>query len=209
MVRRRTAKRGGMTQSTQPAVAQAPEWVTAEMPPGYQTRFFELQRLSAELEAMDRIARVLWETGDLLKDAVAAVFGALKYEVDITPGAAGPIVVKLGESRRLLLLVSDTNGPVQKTNEELAQAFQAVQFAAADDRVVFVPNNHPSGPPAERPAPILPEALDVLSRMGVAVVTTATLFGLWRLSHVDPQKVQKTLEHLHAQDGGPFVVPSR
>jgi len=45
--------------------------------------------------------------------------------------------------------------------------------------------------------------------MGVPVVTTATLFGLWRLSHVDPQKAQKALEHMHAQDGGPFVAASR
>ena len=41
------------------------------MPPGYQTRLGEIERLSADLDAMDRIGRVLWESGEPLRDAVA------------------------------------------------------------------------------------------------------------------------------------------
>jgi hypothetical protein len=78
-----------------------------------------------------------------------------------------------------------------------------------DDRVVFVANNDPATPPADRPDPVLPDALDVLHRMGVDVVTTTTLFRLWRLSLEDQEKAWKALERLHAQDGGPFVMPSR
>jgi hypothetical protein len=177
-----------MTGRTQQALAQAPEWMAAEMPPGYLTRLLELQRLPTDLDAMDRIGRVLWETGEPLRDAVTAVFEALKCEVDVTPGTVGPIKVKLGESRRLLLLVSDAVGPIEKTNQELAQAFQAVQFAAQSDRVVFVANNDPTTPPPDRPEPFLPDALGVLQRMGVDVVTTATLFKLWRLWLEDQQK---------------------
>ena len=198
-----------MTGRTQPVLAQVPEWVIAEMPPGYQTRLLEIQRLSADLHALDRIGRVLWETGEALENAVGEVFGALKCGVEFTPGAAAPIAVKLDESRRLLLLVSGAAGPIQKTNEELAQAFQAVQFASADDRVVFVAGNDPATPPGDRPHPVLPEALDVLHRMGVDVVTTATLFRLWRLALDDQPKARQALERLHAQDGGPFVLPSR
>jgi hypothetical protein len=198
-----------MTERTQAALAQAPEWIAAEMPPGYETRLLEIQRLSADLHAMDRIGRVLWETGEPLRDAVGAVFGALKCDVDATPDTAGPIVVKLGESRRLLLLVSGAAGPIQKTDQELAQAFQAVQFAGANDRVVFVAGNDPATPPAGRPDAVRPDALGVLHRMGVDVVTTATLFRLWRLSYEDQQKARKTLDRLHEQDGGLFVIPSR
>ena len=198
-----------MTGRTQPDLAQAPEWVAAEMPPGYQTRLFEVQRLSADLHAMDRVGRVLWATGAALRDAVGGVFGALKCEVDVTPGTAGPIAVTLGGPRRLLVVVSGAASPIQKTNEALAQAFQAVQFAGADDRVVFVANNGPATPPADRPDPVLPDALGVLHRMGVDVVTTTTLFRLWRLSLEDQEKAQRALERLHDQDGGPFVIPPR
>jgi len=181
----------------------------AEMPPGYQTRLWEIERLSDELDAMDRIGRVLWETGEPLRDAVGAVFGALKCEVDAAAGSAGPIVVKLGDSRRLQLLVSGAAGPIQKTDQELAQVFRAVQFASVNDRVVLVANNDPVTPPADRPDPALPDAVGVLQRMGVAVVTTATLFRLWRLWYEDQPKARKILDRLHAQDGGPFVISSR
>jgi hypothetical protein len=198
-----------MTGRTQQALAKAPEWMAAEMPPGYQTRLLELQRLSTDLDAMDRIGHVLWETGEPLRDAVTALFEALKCEVDVTSGTVGPITVKLGDSRRLLLMISAAAGPIEKTNQELAQAFQAVQFAAQSDRVVFVVNNDPTTPPTDRPDPFLPGALGVLQRMGVDVLTTATLFKLWRLWLEDQQKARKALERLHAQDGGQFVLPSR
>ncbi len=198
-----------MSGRTQPAFSQAPEWVVAEMPPGYQTRLLEIQRLSADLRTLDRVGRVLWQTGEPLREAVGEVFTSLNCEVDAAPGTGEPIAVKFGDSRRLLLLVSGAAGPIQKTSEELAQAFQAVQFALAGDRVVFVSNNDPATPPADRPEPVLPDALGVLQRMGVGVVTTATLFRLWRLALDDQPKARLAIEHLHAQDGGPFVLPSR
>jgi hypothetical protein len=78
-----------------------------------------------------------------------------------------------------------------------------------NDRVVLVANNDPTSPPAGRPDPAFPDALGVLQRMGVVVVTTATLFRLWRLSYEDQPKARKVLERLHAQDGGLFTIPSR
>jgi hypothetical protein len=198
-----------MTGRRQAALNEAPEWMSAEMPPGYQTRLWEIERLSVDLDVMDRIGRVLWETGEPLRDAVGAVFSALKCEVDTTPGPTGPIVVTLGESRRLLLVVSGSASQIQKTDEELAQAFRAVQFASVNDRVVLVANNDRATPPADRPDPALPDALDVLQRMGVPVVTTATLFRLWRLWYEDQPKARKVLERLLAEEGGLFTIPTR
>jgi hypothetical protein len=193
-----------VSERTLPSVAEAPEWVAAQMPPGYQTRLFEIQRLSADLHGMDLIGRVLWETGDALTDAVASVFRAIECEVEEGAGGAASLAVKLGSSRRLLLVVSGSATPLQKTNEELARAFAAVQFASADDRVVLVVNSDPATPPADRPEPVLPDALDILDRMGVNVLGAAALFRLWRLWLEDRPKARKAIEALHAQDGGPF-----
>ncbi len=198
-----------MTVCTDTAVAGAPAWMAGEMPPGYQTRLLEIERLSADLQAMDGIGGVLWETGEALRDAVGTLFAALKFEVEPAPGDRGAIAVGLGGSRRLLLVVSGAGSPIQKTNEELTRSFQAVQFAGTNDRVVLVVNNHPATPPADRPDPIHPDALGVLQRMGVDVLSTVTLFRLWRLSLEDQQKVRKALECLHAQDGGQFILPAR
>ncbi len=198
-----------MTGITNPAVTGAPDWMVAEMPPGYRTRLLEIERLSADLQAMDGIGCVLWKTGEPLRDAIVALFAALKCEVDPTPGDTGAIVVGIGGSRRLLLVVSGAGNPIQKTNEELSRSFQAVQFAGANDRVVLVVNNHPAAPPADRPDPILPAALGVLQRIGVDVLTTVALFRLWRMSLEDQQRAHKTLDLLHAQDGGQFLIPTR
>jgi hypothetical protein len=193
-----------MTKENDPAAAGIPDWMVAEMPPGYQTRLDEIERLSAELRAMDGIGCVLWETGEVLTEAVVTLFAALKYEVDPKPGDMHAIAVNLGGSRRLLLVVSGVSSPIQKTNEELTRSFQTVQFAGANDRVVLLVNNHPAKPPADRPDPILPDALDVLQKMGVNVLTTVTLFGLWRQSLENQQKARQALDHLHTQDGGQF-----
>ena len=196
-----------MTERTAPAVAVAPDWMVAEMPPGYQTRLLEIERLSADLKSMDCIACVLWETGEALRDAVGKLFAALKCEVDPKPSDTRSIAVGLGGARRLLLVVSGASSPIQKTNEDLARSFQAVQFAGTNDRVVLIVNNHPAIPPANRPDPILPDALDILQRMGVDVLTTVTLFKLWRLSIENQQKARQALDHLHAQNGGQFLLP--
>ena len=198
-----------MTENINQAVAGAPDWMVAEMPPGYQTRLLEIRRLSADLKAMDGIGCVLWQTGEALRDAVGKLFAALKCEVDPMPGDTGAIAVGLGGLRRLLLVVSAAAGPIQKMNEELACSFRAVQFAGENDRVVLVVNNHPTTPPADRPDPILPDALGVVQRMGVNVLTTVALFRLWRLSLEDQQKARKALDHLHAQDGGQIPLPAR
>lgn len=197
-----------MTALAQPAVSRAPDWVAAEMPPGYHTRIAEIQRLSADLHAMDEIGRVLWQTGEPLKDAVRGVLAALKCEVDSTPGAVGSIAVKLDTTRRLLLHVSGASGAIQKTSEDLAQAFQVLQFAGERDRVVLVANAGGDTRPAGRPDPVTAEALHVLQRVGVNLLDTPTLFRLWRLSYEDPGRVRTSLERLHAQEGGRFVMPS-
>jgi hypothetical protein len=135
-----------MTEGTDPVAAGTPAWIVAEMPPGYQTRLDEIKRLSSELKAMDGIGCILWEKGEVLTDAVGTLFAALKCEVDPKPGDMPAIAVNLGRSRRLLLVVSGVNSPIQKTNKELTLSFQAVQFAGANDRVVLVVNNHTSNP---------------------------------------------------------------
>ncbi len=198
-----------MAVRTHEGPARVPEWVVAEMPPGYETRLSEIRRLSADLDEMDGIGRVLWEKGEPLRHAVRAVFGAVKCEVEPAPDPAGPIVVKIGGPHRLVVLVSEAAAPLRKADEDLARVFRLVQAAGADDRVVLVAGNDSAKAPADRPDPADPAALTMIERMGANLVTGATLFRLWRLSYEDAPKARKLLEALHAQDGGLVPVPAR
>jgi hypothetical protein len=180
------------------------------MPPGYQTRVLEIQRLMADLQEMGQFARLLGDVGPPLGDAVRHAFAALKFETGLTPGAPfSSVTVTLEGRRRLLLIPSATAEVIQKKSPEVAQAFHVLQEVAGEsDRVVLVTNVDPETRPAERPAAITPEALAFLVRMGASHVTSYTLFNIWKLSLQDLDRARAQVERLHAADAGTFELPA-
>jgi hypothetical protein len=195
--------------STDPSSAKAPDWLVSQMPPGYQTRFAEIQRLSEEIQGMDRVGRLLWDTGPALREAIRLVFIALKFEVEPAVAPAGRITVKLDTKRRLLLHLSQTDRTIEKKDDDVKQVFQMLHEVAGEgDRVVLVSNANRTIAPTSRPPAITPEALAFISRMGANFTTTATLFAVWNLSMQDPNRGRTQVERLHSQDGGIFAVTS-
>ena len=190
-----------MTEST-------PDWLAAEMPPGYRNRVFEIQRLSDELRAMERFGGLLWQTGPELAAAVRDAFDALGFDCHLTPGADTSLVVRLDSPYRLLIDVAATSGVLRKRSPELSQVFQTLhEIAEDDDRVVLVTNSDREVRPADRPESVSPEALALLRRLGINVLTGPTLFGLWMLSLDDRDRARTYAKRLHEQDGGVFTLP--
>ncbi len=196
--------------STPRANGPTPDWVIAEMPPGYQNRVAEIQRLSDELRDLERFGRLLWCVGENLTDAVRSTFAAFGFEAEPPPGSPGTsLTVKLDGGRRLLLAVSPADGVVQKKSQAVADAFQLVrEIAGGADRVALVANSDPDVQPADRREAASPDALDLLSRLGVNLVAGQTVFALWRLSLQDRDRARAYAVRLHEQDGGAFVLPS-
>ena len=194
---------------TEPMIELGPGWVVREMPPGYQNRVAEIQRLTADLQGMARFGRLLWEVGPALAEAVADMFAALKFDVQTMATDSAPVVVvPLQGTRRLLCHVSAEESPIQKKGADLARVFQVLQEVATEsDRVVLVVNSDPGTPPPERDGSITPDALSFLRRMGVSHVQAPTLFALWTLALQDPDRARAQIERLHAQDGGTFDIP--
>jgi hypothetical protein len=186
-----------------------PEWLAAEMPPGYRNRLEELQRLSRELEELGRFGRLLCAVGPELRDAVQDVMVALELDTAVAPGPAGSsIVVRLDFGRRLFLYVSPSPHAVQRRSQELAHVFQIIHEQAAEgDRVVLIANHTPDVRPAERRDGVDTEALSLLTRLGANYVAGPTLFTLWSLSLQDRKRARTVFDRLHAQDGGVFVMP--
>lgn len=184
-----------------------PDWVVALMPPGYANRLAEIQRLTAELRAMDRFASLLLETGPSLEATTREAFAAMRFEVETAAG--GHISVKLDQRRRLLVHAAETAGTLAKKDPALERAFQLItQVAGKDDRVVILAAGDTSAPPADRPTPVTPEALELLERLGVNVVATPTLFALWSVSLQDQGRARTYLERLHGQNGGLAPTPT-
>lgn len=188
----------------------APDWVIAEMPPGYQNRVAEIRRLTEELKDMDRFSRLLWAIGPELRESVRDVFAALKFDAELMNGPAESVVaVGLDVNRRLLLHVSGTEGTIDKRSAEVAQVFKMLhEFAGEDDRVVLVSNGDRMKQPADRAEEVSPEALKLVERMGANAVTAPTLFRLWALFGQEPERARRYVGQLHEQDGGVFGLPS-
>jgi hypothetical protein len=188
----------------------APDWLVAEMPPGYHNRLFELRRLSEEVRAMERFGHLLWQVGPDLTEAVLDGFAALGFETGrVTGPTFGYVTVKLDPRRRLLLFISATTDVIQKKGTEVAHVFEMLhEHAEETDRVVLVTNADPVARPSERSATVGPEALNLLQRLGANVLPGPTLFALWMLSFEDRERAHKLVERLHEQDGGVFEVPT-
>ena len=185
-----------------------PDWVVAEMPPGYQNRVAEIQRMLLELEEMGRFGRLLYETGPGLADVVRQVFAALKFETEMVagPGAPSPaIAVRLDRERRLLVQTSGAAEPIQRKGAELAHVFQLMHETAEEtDRVVLVTNVDAAKRPADRAAAFAPDALAFFVRLGGVHITSPTLFALWKFGLVDPPRARAQVERMHGHPAGTF-----
>lgn len=189
-------------------VAATPDWVAAEMPPGYKNRLDEIERLTRDLQAMWRFGRLLWASGPQLAEAVAEVFAMLKLPTEwIQSGDSTFLTVRLEGHRRLLLAVSDSQHSIEKKSSEVAEVFRMIHTLGDDhDRGVFVVNPHASVAPAARPEAVSPEATTMLKRLGVNILPGQGAFQLWTMALQDPERASRLVERLYEQDGGVFVV---
>jgi hypothetical protein len=192
-------------------VESAPDWLVAEMPPGYQNRVLEIQRLSEELREMNRFGGLLFRVGADLAESVREAFAALGFDAELLVPPAGPgVAVKLGGGRRLLALVPANGHAIQKKDAEIARVFQLVhEVAEGADRVVMVVNHDVDVPPANRTEPLDEDALRLVARLGANVLRAPTLFDIWSASLKDKARARGLIERLHEQDGGQFAVSSR
>ena len=190
-------------------IESGPDWLAAEMPPGYTTRLLEIQRLSEDLQSMARFGRLLWASGGELADAVYETFTALRFDVARAKPGAPAIAVPLDSNRRLLLQVTASEGPIQKKDSVLTDVFQVVRESAGDaDRIALVVNTDMTRRPADRQPPVDADALKLLQRLGVSVVPTHALFALWSLSLQDRDRARAWIERIYALDGSIFEVPA-
>ena len=188
--------------------ALAPAWVAAEMPPGYQNRVEEIQRMMADLEEMGRFGRLLYTVGPELGEVVGQLFAALKYDTAVIPGDANGVAVRLDAHRRLLLHPASSTATIPRKDAEVARVFQLLHEVADEaDRVVLVTNTEPQTPTADRAAALAPDAEAFLARMGTGHVPSSTLFAIWKLSLGDPPRAKAQLERLHSAPPGTFALP--
>ncbi len=193
--------------ATATTVDLGPDWLTAEMPPGYRNRMAEVQRLLAELREMGRLSRLLCEVGEPLRDLLQDVFVSLKFPTEAIDDLDAPaLAVRLDGGRRILMSVALEDDPIEKRSREIACLFQLLHERAEDaDRVTLVTNVDSASPPASRRAAVTADALAFLQRMGGTHVGGPALFDIWKLSLQEPARAREQVQRLYAQESGSFV----
>jgi hypothetical protein len=152
------------------SIDSMPAWVLAEMPPGYQNRVAEIQRLASDLEAMNRFGRLLCDTGPDLAESVRSVLASLDLPTSAIEGASESAMCVRLRAGRVFLLASPSETPLQKKSADVAAAFQILQEHADEhDRVVIVVNPESGTPLTERGEAMTQDAAVFLKRMSIAV----------------------------------------
>ena len=112
-----------------------PKWVVGEMPAGYQNRLSEIQRLIADLHEMGRFARLLYEVGPTLAEAVRDAFAALKFETELLQGSSATgVLAALDRKRGLLLVASGATSRIEKRSPDV----EAVYLSGLDIATMLV-----------------------------------------------------------------------
>ena len=140
-----------------------------------QAEIAKLQEEAGEIESMGRL---LYQKGQPLKEAVRDVFGSIGLKADLTAtGSTYDITVSLGDSKRLLVVVTGTDKKITNKSAKIKQVFETAQAISDDqDRLVLAANVHRERPVTDREwlDSATEDALMITTGSGAVFVTTAT-----------------------------------
>ena len=191
---------------------EAPRWIANELPSRYEDVCKEIEQLAQERDLMGRMARLLWQTGHPLNEAVRDAFIAFGCHAEMTePGATYDVTVTLATGqRRLLIEVTGIEGNIQKKSNKITQLLSAAQEVAEEhDRIILAVNAYRDRAVGERSELeiVTPNALKLLVRVGATVITTASVFETWKLSLANLANIEvsrRWVDALYAAPPGLF-----
>ena len=194
----------------------APSWVNGLMPQRQAEIEAEIGKLQAkiaklqeEVGAIESMGQLLYQKGLPLKEAVRDMFSSIGLEAELTAaGSTHDVTVSLGDSKRLLVVVAGTDKNITNKSVEIRQVFETAQAITGDeDRLVLAANVHRQRPVTDREwlDPATEDAQMIMNGLGTILVTTATLFRIWKLSTENSQAAVEHLRRLHAAAPGTFT----
>jgi hypothetical protein len=190
------------------AIGDAPDWVEGYLVQRATDLNRQIKEFSEQKLKYDKIAYVLYGTGDELEESVTLLLSELGLDVkrqphganiDLTANHAG---LKIG----FALEVTGTKGVISKDSNKVSQAWQhlnnRVGTSQENDRLVIIANTQYHLAPKDRTKEsFTPEVVKLLGSNGVLLVTTLQLYEQWKSVHEGQKVKEDIVKELHRQFG--------
>ena len=193
-------------------VGDTPDWIQNHLVPIASDLNRQIEDLTKQKSLYDRIAYILYGTGDELVESVALLLAELGLKVKHQPPGANIDLTAThpGLCIGFSLEVTGTKGTINKDSNKIAQAWQhlsnRVGTSQENDRFVVVANTQYHLDPKDRSKEsFTPDAAKLLGSNGVLLVTTLQLYEQWKSVHEGQITKEDILKELHSQCG--FYTP--
>jgi hypothetical protein len=190
------------------AIGDAPDWLEGYLVTHATYINRQIKELNEQKSRYDKIAYVLYGTGDELEESVALLLSELGLDVirqppganiDLTANHAG---LKTG----FALEVTGTKGVISKDSNKVSQAWQhlssRVGTSQENDRLIIIANTqYHLAPKGRTKESFTPEVVKLLGTNGVLLVTTLQLYEQWKSVHEGQKVKEDIVKELHSQFG--------
>jgi len=190
------------------ALGDAPDWLSNYLVPRAKALDDEINKLANEKGKYDKLAYVLYGTGDELATSVTLLLNELGLDVQPQPSGAN-IDLKAIHHRLNIgfaVEVTGTKDIIRKDSNKVAQAWQylneRVGTPEEKDRLVIVANSQYHLDPKRRNLEgYTPDIAKLLGNNGVLMITTSQLYEQWKAVHEGHRSSDDIVQELHSSSG--------
>ena len=189
-------------------VGDAPDWLSNYLVPHAKKLDGQINKLADKKAKYDKLAYVLYGTGDYLTTNVALLLNELGLDVQTQPPGAN-IDLKArhsGLNIGFAVEVTGTKDIIRKDSNKVAQAWQHLNDCAGttdeNDRLVIVANTQYHLDPKQRNQEGYTQVIaNLLGKNGVLLITAPQLYELWKAVHEGKRSADDVVRELHSSYG--------
>ncbi|MBA7586178.1 hypothetical protein ES708_28174 [subsurface metagenome] len=200
------------------ALGDAPVWLSNYLVPRAKDLDDQINKLAGEKGKYDKLAYVLYGTGDELASSVALLLSELGLDVQPQPPGAN-IDLKARHSKLNIgfaVEVTGTKDVIRKDSNKVAQAWQylneRVGTPEENDKLVIIANSQYHLDPKQRNQEgYTPDIVKLLGNNEVLMITTSQLYEQWKAVHEGHRSSDDLAQELHNSSGllGKSSLPSK
>jgi hypothetical protein len=189
-------------------LGDTPKWLESFIVPHAESLISQINKLTEEKERYDRLAYILYGTGEELESSVVSLLEDINLSVE-RQGISANIDLKAKHTELgsgFAIEITGTKDIIRKDSSKIGQAFKYLTDRAGTkeekDRLIIVANTQFHLDPKQRNTEgYTPEVVELLHKNGVLMITTVQLYQLWRMVHEGEKTANDLIKELYKTSG--------